>query len=331
MTLPLLSRYADILRYDRERGVVLALDWRAYPQEIEFVAYDQAEALALAIEQAMIGGWAAGYLAGYGLALAARAWAGRPSDARRGAIIQAGERLRAARPTDYRLARLVEQGLARADAAILAGEDAEAAVAGLIDGEVRRADRVAERCGRIAAGLLDEGDHVLTHGFAGPALCWMLHVALAEQHKPITLALAEPYSDDDNTRLIAGLAREIGVRFTPLDEPALERALAQETLTVFVAGAELIALDGSVVSSPGAARHAEIARRHGLPRYILGYDGPDPAMPTRAELPAGYDLTPPELISAIITSRGIYRPEMIARYLGDGDAPLDVIPLSPGG
>jgi methylthioribose-1-phosphate isomerase len=49
-----------------------------------------------------------------------------------------------------------------------------------------------------------------------------------------------------------------------------------------------------------------------------------------ATFTATSDVLPPELISAIITSRGIYRPEMIARYLGDGEAPLDVIPLSPG-
>ena len=61
--------------------------------------------------------------------------------------------------------------------------------------------------------------------------------------------------------------------------------------------------------------------------YVLGGDGPDPALDT---VVAAHDVMPPELISAIITSRGIYRPEMIARYLGDGDAPLDVIPLSLG-
>jgi methylthioribose-1-phosphate isomerase len=47
-------------------------------------------------------------------------------------------------------------------------------------------------------------------------------------------------------------------------------------------------------------------------------------------LAAASTTIPPSLISAIITNRGIYRPEMIARYLGDGDAPLDVIPLSLG-
>ena len=39
------------------------------------------------------------------------------------------------------------------------------------------------------------------------------------------------------------------------------------------------------------------------------------------------DVTPPDLISAIVTSRGIYRPERVADHLRDGDAPIDVIPL----
>src|SRR5688572_23749075 len=88
MTLPLLARYADTLRYDRERGVVLVLDRRVYPGETSFVACADVESLARAIDTTLLpGGRAAAYAAGYGLALAARAWSGRPTDAQRGAII----------------------------------------------------------------------------------------------------------------------------------------------------------------------------------------------------------------------------------------------------
>jgi methylthioribose-1-phosphate isomerase len=324
---PQLARYADTVRYDAERGLALALDWRAYPAETALVAYSDAEAIVHAIALGAVRHAAAAYLAGYGLALAAREWAARPSDARRGALIQAGEWLRHAGPDDARLSRLLDQALARADAATLAGEDAEAALLRLVQGEISRADRVAERCGRIAAGLLDEGDHVLTHGFAGPALIWMLHVALAEQAKPITLAVFAPQMPDDDARLSADLARAISLPVTLLDDPTTERPFEPAAATVFVAGAERIALDGGAAGGPGAARYAELARRHDLPCYVLGGDGPDPTVDTFA---AASDVIPPELISAIITSRGIYRPEMIARYLGDGDAPLDVIPLSLG-
>jgi methylthioribose-1-phosphate isomerase len=324
---PQLARYNDTVRYDAERGLALALDWRAYPAETALVTYSDAEAIVQAIGLGAVRHAAAAYLAGYGLALAAREWAARPSDARRGALIQAGEWLRRADPGNTRLSRLLDQALARADAATLAGEDAEAALLRLVQGEISRADRVAERCGRIAAGLLDAGDHVLTHGFAGPALLWMLHVALAEQAKPITLAVLAPHMLDDDARLSAELARAISLPVTLLDASATERAFEPAASAVFIAGAEWIALDGGAAGGPGAARYAELARRHGLPCYVLGGDGPDPTVDTFA---AESDVMPPELISAIITSRGIYRPEMIARYLGDGDAPLDVIPLSLG-
>jgi methylthioribose-1-phosphate isomerase len=215
----------------------------------------------------------------------------------------------------------------RADAATLSGENAEATLLDLVREEISRADRVAERCGRIAAGLVDEGDHIITHGFAGTALIWMLHVALVEQAKPISLAVFMPEPPDDDARLCVDLARTLGLDATPLDAAAPERAFEPATAAIFVAGAERIALDGAAAGGPGAARYAELARGHSLPRYLLGGDGPDPDLSTLA---AGGDVMRPELISAIITSRGIYRPEMIARYLGDGDAPLDVIPLSLG-
>jgi methylthioribose-1-phosphate isomerase len=325
MLLRQLARYADTVRYDAERGLALALDWRAYPAETALTAYSDLEAIVRAIDLGAVRHAAVAYLAGYGLALAARDWAARPSDARRGALIQAGEWLRRAAPDDPSVRRLLDQALARADAATLAGEDAEAALLRLVQGEISRADRVAERCGRIAAGLLGDGDHVLTHGFAGPALIWMMHVALAEQAKPITLAvLAQPTPDDD-TRLCTELARAIGLPVTLLDAPATERDFELAGATVFFAGAERIALDGGTAGAPGAARYAHLARQHGLPCYVLGGDGPDPAVD---RFVAASDVMPPDLISAIVTSRGVYRPAMIARYLGDGDAPLDVIPLS---
>ena len=121
---------------------------------------------------------------------------------------------------------------------------------------------------------------VLTHGFAGSALIWMPHVALAEQAKPITLAVLASPTPDDDMRLCADLARAIGLPVTMLDDPATERAFEPVASTVFIAGAERIALDGGAAEAPGAARYAALARQHGRPCYVLGGDGPDPALAT---------------------------------------------------
>src|SRR5215216_2489949 len=83
---PQLARYADSVRYDAERGLALALDWRAYPAETALMAYADAEAVVGAIEAGAVRHAAAAYLAGYGLALAARECAARRADTgRRGA------------------------------------------------------------------------------------------------------------------------------------------------------------------------------------------------------------------------------------------------------
>ena len=81
MPLPQLARYTDTVRFDAERGLALALDWRAYPAETALVAYADVAAIVHAIESGTVRQAAAAYLAGFGLALAAREWAARPSDA----------------------------------------------------------------------------------------------------------------------------------------------------------------------------------------------------------------------------------------------------------
>jgi methylthioribose-1-phosphate isomerase len=330
MNVPAIARYAETLRYDRNHGTVRALDWRAYPNETLTIEFDSAEAIAAAIEVGIVGPWTGPYLAGYGLALAARAWADRPSEARRGALIQAGERLRTA-ASDRRLDRLVLAMLDRGDAAILGGGDAEDVVLGSVEAEIARADRVAERSGRLAAGLLDEADAVLVPGFAGAALAWMLAFAREEGKQPRLAIPAGPEGGDD-VRITEGLAAELGVPTTTLDGAGLEAGLAEGAFGIMFAGAAALALDGAVLVRRGAAQLALQARDAGVPRYVLGYDGPDPAAATALDLAApgddGNEILAASLISAIITTRGIYRPEMIARYLGDGDAPLDVIPLS---
>ena len=301
-----LLRYATRLRYDAARGVLAALDLPALPAE-RWAEFGAPEPLAEALA-AGLGGEAARFLAGYGLAIAARQWAGRPSEARRAAIIQAGAWLRNALPNDARAAALIDAALARADAAILAGHAADAALVEFVAAALARADRAAERCGRIAAGLLDERDVIACGHAAGPALGWALAAARAEGKQP---ALVLPAG----AAWAAALAGQAGV------------PTAQSGATICMLAATHIARDGSAAVAPGDGAVLLEARNSRLPCYLLSTDGPDPARATAAQL-APAEVVAPAQISAIITHRGIYRPEMIERFLGEGDAPLDIIPLS---
>lgn len=313
MSAPFPKTRAEALRYDAERGLVLLLDPDA-PGGWAACADASALAQAVARDRTFDGRWRA-YAAAYALVLELRAQRGRPSDARRGALIMTAERMLQARP-EPALRALLPRVLARADAALIAGQDAEAALLGLLGQELRRGDRVAERSGQIAAELLDPRDRVLAHGAAGPALLALFARACPEPQGCPALLLAEA----PGAAWLEALLQARGLA------PQRLAAGAQAPFDLLVLAAERTALDGSVAALAGAAALAEQARRQGAPCYVLGYDGPDPDAPRAADLEAD-EIIPPEQISAIITHRGTYRPEMVARHLDDGDAPLDTIPL----
>lgn len=150
---------------------------------------------------------------------------------------------------------------------------------------------MADRCHRRAADLLAAGDLVLS-----------------DRPPPAALIAAL----DEEARA--------AVRWTA--DPA-------ESPTLCLISARDAAQDGSLVCDPEAARCAHAARAAGIPVYALLPPGPSATIRAAADLPGSPDsaILPADMVSAVVTGRGIYRPAMLVRHLSDGDAPLDVIPL----
>ncbi|MEM8531263.1 MAG: hypothetical protein AAGF95_10500 [Chloroflexota bacterium] len=329
MSIPRLTSQHDLLRYYHDQGHLQILDWRRLPNENVFVDYTDIETIGQAFDAiAMLPQAPTACIAGYALAMVARAWQQRPSEPRRAAIIQAAAQLRMIAPPDTH--QLLEQALTQADTAITHGQNAETAIVEFIDEKIRQSDKIAERCGRRAAELLDDGDNILTHGFGGTALNWILHIAHNTQNKQITLYTTEAQPYGHGTYLMLPVAQAMDIKTELLKDDAVDEFLSQTTIHFCILAAQQIALDGSIAASAGASQITALARQHNVPCYVLGYGGPDPDMQTSTveeDRQALFDMIPAERISAIITDRGTYRPAMISRYLNDGDAPLDVIPL----
>lgn len=343
MPLPITTRRGDTLWYDREQGVVQVLDRRRPPREKVFVTCRTVEDVAQAIEQMIVqGGPPLAYVGGYGMALAARAVVDREVVTQRAALHDAAERLTATRPTADDLQAVVGGAQAIAQAALNVGSNVEAAVVAYVQSEVERGDQVSEICGRNAAQLLSGDDVILTHCFAGAALNWMLHVAFVEQNKAIRLVCNETRPYLQGARLAAAAAIEIGVPATVITDNMAGYCFSQGMFTKYVTAADRIAMDGSAANKVGTYQYAVLARRHVVPFYVLGYDGPDlktadgKAIPIELRDPAevlffngvrvaaegaegfypAFDVTPPELITAIVTDRGTWEPAQIAAYHG---------------
>jgi methylthioribose-1-phosphate isomerase len=341
MSLPLTTRRGDTLWYDEEAGAVQVLDRRRYPRETVFVACRTVEEVAHAIEAMIVqGGPPLAYVGGYGLALAARLHRRDRGEELRRALCAAGERLAGTRPTADDLRSILTGGLAIAYAAIDAGEDVETAVADYVRAEVERGDVVSERCGRNAAELLADGDVILTHCFAGAALNWMLYTAAVEQGKQISLFCNETRPYLQGARLAAAAGVEIGLPVTVITDNMAGYCFSRRMFTRYITAADRIAMDGSAANKVGTYQYAVLAHRHGVPFFVLGYDGPDPATATGDDIPIelrnpdevlfyngarvaaegaqgfypAFDVTPPELVTAIVTDRGIWAANEIAAY-----------------
>ncbi|HYF91164.1 MAG TPA: s-methyl-5-thioribose-1-phosphate isomerase [Symbiobacteriaceae bacterium] len=336
--LPILTNRADTLKY--EAGVVQVLDRRKLPEQIIFVPCRTYEEVAQAIVDMVIqGGPPLAYAAGYGLALAARQFRDLKGDAFKAALGEAHRRLRSTRPTAGDIFPLMDNGLTLACRAIDEGRDAEAQLVAYVDGHVRAGDRAARLSGRHASDLLQSGDRILTHCFAGAALNYMLYYAV-EADKQIELICTETRPYLQGARLTAAQAKEIGVPVTLVTDNMPGYLFYRGMITKYVTAADSISLDGHISNKIGTFQYAVLAHQFGVPFIVLGYDGPDPERPDAASIPIeernpeeifycrgvrtaaegirgyypAFDITPPQFVSVIATERGLFSPWHISQY-----------------
>jgi methylthioribose-1-phosphate isomerase len=327
------------LYYDPHQDAVILLNRAKYPHEIEYVACRTVEEVARAIESMIVqGGPPLAYAAGLGLALAPSTAAGYQAAARR---------LLATRPTADDLHHIIPAALKRALDALATEEDAKQAILDYVNSEIERGNRVSRLCGEHAASLLQDGDRVLTHCIAGAALCWMLWTA-QQQGKSIQLIATETRPYLQGARLTAQCAIELGVAVTVITDGMPAHLMSQGMIDKFICAADRITLDGHITNKVGTFQIAIAAQYHGIPFYVLGYDGPDPqtagadeieiewrngeevlycaekrtAVEGADALYPAFDITPPHLISGIVTDRGVFPPTLVRRYWSDAHLDL---------
>ncbi len=324
------------LRYDAGEQAVVLLDRRKYPFATEYVICRTVDEVAQAVEDMVVqGGPPLAYAAGLGLVLS------EPSEA---AYRAAAARLLATRPTADDLHHVIPAALGRALAALAAGEDSRTAVLAYVNDQIERGNRVSRDCGQHAADLLSDGDRILTHCFAGAALCWMLWIA-RHQGKRIHLYPTETRPYLQGARLTSQSAVEMGIPCTLITDGMPAHLMSQGMIDKFICAADRVTLDGHITNKVGTFAIALAAHYHRVPFYVLGYDGPDPHTPTAdgitiewrngrevlylagqrtavegidALYPA-FDITPPHLISGIVTDRGVFPALRVETYWEQGD------------
>jgi methylthioribose-1-phosphate isomerase len=319
----------------RWRDGLELLDQRVLPHQERWIAVPGATAAVRAIRTLTVrGAPAIGLTAAYALAAEARA---NPQLAH---LRRAGRRITAARPTATDLARAVghvlrvieaapeEQRFERALAAAKALHQADAAACLAI-----AVHGAALFSGEAVALLTHCNTGALATGGIGTALgiARVLHA----QGRLARLYACEARPVLQGARLTAWEAVRDGIPCTLLADGAAASLLASGAVQGVVVGADRIAADGSVANKVGTYALALAAARHGTPLVVAAPTTTfDLACPTGASIPieqrAGeevrrvgrarvapegvevynpaFDVTPPELVTAIVSERGVARP-----------------------
>jgi len=330
----------DIRPLYLESNTLFMLDQRLLPGTEKWLEYHDAAGVAEGIRDMVVrGAPAIGIAAAFGIALESLR---TPPDQMQNGLHAAGRLLTAARPTAVNLFWAVERMLAVADA--LAGCEADTVRSALMT----EADRILttdvemnRAIGRHGASLIGPKSRIMTHcnagalatGGYGTALGVIRAAREAGLDPSVISCETRPYLQ--GARLTAWELVRDGFDVTLITDNSAGWQMASKKIDCVVVGADRIAANGDTANKIGTFTHAVLAARFGIPFYVaapsstldpgtadgtgirieerspeevVSFGGVRVAAAGVKVLNPSFDVTPWQLITAIITERGVHRP-----------------------
>ncbi len=330
------------------------LDTRLIPwEEVYRETRDYRRVAKAIVDMEIRGAPAIGVAAAYGLALAAVYSHAERLEDLMAELEEARRVLASTRPTAFNLFWALHRVMERAREAAAKGRDA------VVRAVVEEAKRIHVedvetniRLGRIGAKLIEDGDTILTHcnagalATAGYGTAEGVMRAAVEEGKRIRVIATETRPLLQGARLTVWELMREGIEVKLITDNMVGYVMYRGLVDKVVVGADRITADGYVANKIGTYMIATMAHRHGVPFYVaapsstfdlsLQGDGipieersPDEVrtilgkltitIPSVPVYNPAFDITPPELVTAIISEKGIITPpyaQTIRKVLG---------------
>ena len=319
---------------------VIMIDQTKLPNTLEFVTYTDFNQIAEAIRTLVVrGAPAIGVSGAFGLALAALQSDATEKDELMSYLKNAKKILFETRPTAVNLAWGLDKIIQVANQADTVDE--------IRNDVIEASKKMAEddiqsnmSMGKIGSELFDDNDTIMTHCNAGALATVGYGTALGviratkESGKNIKVIATETRPVQQGSRLTAFELKHDGIDVSLIPDTAVGYTMANDLVNKIVVGADRILRTGHVYNKIGTYQVATMAKQHNIPFYVAAplstFDmksnpqdviieqrkasevtgiGDKKTAPDGINVinPA-FDMTPPELISGIITEKGIARP-----------------------
>ena len=319
---------------------VVMIDQTKLPNELIFVEYSDYNDVARAIKTLIVrGAPAIGVSGAFGLALAALQSKAATKDQLLSDLEAARKILYETRPTAVNLA----WGLDKIMQVAKQANDVQS----IRDNIVKTAQEMAEddikinmKMGKNGSVLFDNNDTIMTHCNAGSLATVAYGTALGviratkESGKNIKVIATETRPVQQGSRLTAFELKHDGFDVSLIPDTAVGYIMANKLVNKVVVGADRVLRTGHVYNKIGTYQVALIAKQHGIPFYVAAplstFDmksNPQDVIieqrkgtevtqvGDRKTAPDGinvinpaFDMTPPELITGIITEAGVAKP-----------------------
>lgn len=325
---------------EADGGAVRMIDQTRLPGELVMLDCRDVETVAQAIERLSVrGAPAIGCSAALGMALAGHISEAGDMEGLLADLAAARDRLAATRPTAVNLFWALDQMDRVIDQAASPQDLREALLArarAIVEDDLQRCIAI----GRNALGLIPQGANILTHCNAGALATAGYGTALGviraahEAGKNVHVWIDETRPLLQGARLTAWELCEEGIDATLVTDNMAGYLMQHGRVDCVVVGSDRIAANGDVANKIGTYPVAVLADRHEVPFYVaapistvdydlasgdlipieeraaeeitmLGHQAARPACPDVAVFNPAFDVTPHDLVTAIITEKGV--------------------------
>ena len=316
---------------------VIMIDQTKLPNQLVFVKYDDYNQVADAIKTLVVrGAPAIGVSGAFGLALAVLQSKAITKDQLILDLEKARKILYDTRPTAVNL----KWGLDKIMTVANSGNIVEQIKQSVINEAKKMAEEdieINKTMGKNGSVLFDNNDTIMTHCNAGALATVAYGTALGviratrESGKNVKVIATETRPVQQGSRLTAFELKHDGFDVSLIPDTAVGYSMANGLVDKVVVGADRIVRTGHVFNKIGTYQVATMAKQHGIPFYVAAplstFDMKSDAKDVIIEMRKGievtgigntktapdginvinpaFDMTPPELISGIITEKGV--------------------------